>query len=151
MSGILNTITASASRPAVGFSATDFSNDIIYSELTTNEVGNGFVISSDGTWTIFGGEGSPKWLFQGSAGDYEVRWSPSGDAVTGSAINTWINAANNISWSVQIIGGTLAQATGFIEIRRSSTQGILYKNTLTMSYNDSGGGGGGGGGGGQEI
>jgi hypothetical protein len=82
-------------------------------------------------------EGAPystvgTWLLQGTADEYEVRLTGTGDTPSGSALNTWLPLDTNQGWElVQNSPGSL-QFSGTVEIRRASNQVILDFASLIM-------------------
>lgn len=77
------------------------------------------------------------WLLIGIGSDYDVRWNASGDtgALSGSAINTWLNLGASRNWAVidtSSVGPALV-VTGNLEIRDASTLAVLDTKTLTLS------------------
>lgn len=86
----------------------------------------------DGSWVTLG-----TWLREGSASDYEVRYSPTGDtgAMSGAAINTWLNAGTSRTWAItdSTVTGGSESVTGPVELRKAGSATVLASETLTLT------------------
>jgi hypothetical protein len=68
-----------------------------------------------------------------TASDYEVMYSPTGDAPGGSLTATWLNLGTTRTWTLSTSGiGTLT-CTGLMEIGLAGTSTTLVSATFTIT------------------
>lgn len=90
--------------------------------------------SAVGTATFGTGIYTPEWMLTGPASAYDVMWTNSGSAVTGSATGTWLNLATSRSWTLTAPPGIgLVQAIGTVQIRDASTLAVLATATIDLN------------------
>ena len=94
--------------------------------------------NNDGTVTGAGNGGSSSftWLPAGSAADYDIRVTVTGDtgSMTGSALSTWLNLGTNRSWTLEDLSSVGAgnAVTGTYEIGLTGTATAIASNTFDL-------------------
>lgn len=135
MSGVLNLLVA-GSKPAVSIAHTT----IFAVELQNfpTDAAATIIFRASGT---YGGNVpyAGTWLNYGSASSYEIRYSPTGDAPTGSATATWLSLSTDRSWTLTETGVGIKSCSGTIEIRDASTLVVLDSATGALSVEVVGG------------
>jgi hypothetical protein len=102
-------------------------------------------IRNDGTWTATGDPNSGStWKLVGAVGDYDVRATITGGALTGtdSGTGTWLNLAATRSWGCFQLAVGSSFATLTIELSRAGLATVIESCTASISaevFDDGGG------------
>lgn len=94
-------------------------------------------INADGTFTYGSGAGtSGTWkLVPGNANEFDVvMWTVSGDAFSGSSMNSWLSLGTNQTWFYSITGASgIKSGAGTLQIREHySSQRIMATASVSM-------------------
>lgn len=108
--------------------------DATDSEISPTDALASVIFTNTGTCTNTGNPGFT-WLVTGSASDYDIYVSGTGDTPTGAALDTWHNLGTNREWRLEVTGVGTLSFTGTYQIRAAGGGSTLASNTISIFAN----------------